>query len=287
MATIRIQHANNPSMPIPERRHGRRKTDAKPVVIQDRRREDTETVIVEPDTVAEKPAAVIEAKNDWRQSLYVIIAILLLFATYSIVRAFARPKMPATNTYVVPAGGTATYYGPGPGTNAAIVPYPAGSEEPPSPFPIPALPFSDVPETHPAYREIYALYQKGVLAGYESGTFRPDTAITRAEVARLLTLATETPTVVPGTQFTDLNPPTPGVTPEVYTSFTPYVYTATSRGWMRPATPTTFAPWENATTRDALSALRAATRRGTPSTLTAPMTRAEFARELARAIGLV
>ena len=46
--------------------------------------------------------------------------------------------------------------------------------------------FKDVPETHWAYKAIEELADKGIINGYEDGTFKPDEFITRAEVATLI-----------------------------------------------------------------------------------------------------
>ena len=46
--------------------------------------------------------------------------------------------------------------------------------------------FKDVPETHWAYKAIELLAEKGIINGYEDGTFKPDAPITRAEVAALI-----------------------------------------------------------------------------------------------------
>lgn len=46
--------------------------------------------------------------------------------------------------------------------------------------------FSDVAEDHPFYQAIYNLVNRGVLNGYEDGTFKPDNTITRAEFAKVI-----------------------------------------------------------------------------------------------------
>ncbi|MDN7244603.1 S-layer homology domain-containing protein [Planococcus shenhongbingii] len=45
---------------------------------------------------------------------------------------------------------------------------------------------SDLPEQHPYYDEINYLMEKGILTGYSDGTVRPDTKVTRAEVALMI-----------------------------------------------------------------------------------------------------
>lgn len=49
----------------------------------------------------------------------------------------------------------------------------------------PATTFSDVPTTHPYYKEIQALYRAGVIDG-TAGKFRPDEELTRAQLAKIL-----------------------------------------------------------------------------------------------------
>lgn len=46
--------------------------------------------------------------------------------------------------------------------------------------------FKDVPETHWAYKAIEELAEKGIINGYEDGTFKPDETVTRAELATML-----------------------------------------------------------------------------------------------------
>ena len=47
-------------------------------------------------------------------------------------------------------------------------------------------PFSDVSETHFAYKAIHYLASQGIIRGYENGLFKPEEAITRAEVSAIL-----------------------------------------------------------------------------------------------------
>ena len=47
-------------------------------------------------------------------------------------------------------------------------------------------PFSDVDESHWAYKEILALVNSGLVEGYEDGTFRAESNITRAEVMTVM-----------------------------------------------------------------------------------------------------
>ena len=55
--------------------------------------------------------------------------------------------------------------------------------------------FWDVPKDHWAFGYISELVDKGVLAGYEDGSFRPDNTVTRAEWAKIMVLAAGLPLV--------------------------------------------------------------------------------------------
>lgn len=46
--------------------------------------------------------------------------------------------------------------------------------------------FSDVPESHPNYKAIKYLVEKGVISGYPDGTFKPDAVVSRAEALRFI-----------------------------------------------------------------------------------------------------
>ena len=46
--------------------------------------------------------------------------------------------------------------------------------------------FTDVPESHWAFKAIEDLADMGIINGYEDGTFKPDAPVTRAEVATML-----------------------------------------------------------------------------------------------------
>jgi hypothetical protein len=46
--------------------------------------------------------------------------------------------------------------------------------------------FSDVGTIHPFYRYIETAHAHAVVAGYSNGTFKPDSFVTRAEVAKML-----------------------------------------------------------------------------------------------------
>ena len=51
--------------------------------------------------------------------------------------------------------------------------------------------FKDVPDTHWAAKAIDELSDKGIIKGYEDGTFKPEQSVTRAEVAVMISRAME------------------------------------------------------------------------------------------------
>lgn len=51
--------------------------------------------------------------------------------------------------------------------------------------------FKDVPETHWAAKAIEELSDKGIINGYEDGSFKPEQPVTRAEVAVMISRAME------------------------------------------------------------------------------------------------
>ncbi|WP_413367908.1 alpha/beta fold hydrolase [Lysinibacillus sp. 3P01SB] len=51
--------------------------------------------------------------------------------------------------------------------------------------------FTDVPASHPYYNAIQNAYQAGIINGYQDATFKPDAPVTRAQMAKILTLAFE------------------------------------------------------------------------------------------------
>lgn len=46
--------------------------------------------------------------------------------------------------------------------------------------------FSDVPPSHPAFAAVEELKERGILQGYEDGTFRPGTTVNRAEAVKIV-----------------------------------------------------------------------------------------------------
>jgi hypothetical protein len=55
----------------------------------------------------------------------------------------------------------------------------------------PVATFTDIPAGHWAFGYVEAAFRQGIINGYEDGTFRPQNGITRAQVAKVLTLATQ------------------------------------------------------------------------------------------------
>ena len=64
--------------------------------------------------------------------------------------------------------------------------------------------FWDVPKDHWAFNYVAELVNKGVLAGYEDGSFRPDDTVTRAEWAKIMVLAAGLPVNDYNVYFTDM-----------------------------------------------------------------------------------
>jgi murein DD-endopeptidase MepM/ murein hydrolase activator NlpD len=54
-----------------------------------------------------------------------------------------------------------------------------------------SMKFKDIPDTHWAAKAIDELSEKGIIKGYEDGTFKPDAPVTRAEVAVMISRALE------------------------------------------------------------------------------------------------
>lgn len=66
--------------------------------------------------------------------------------------------------------------------------------------------FKDMPSTHPYYKYIAALAEEGVISGFSDNTFRPNEAVTRGQIAKILVrgFKFEEATTV-GTTFRDVN----------------------------------------------------------------------------------
>ncbi len=68
--------------------------------------------------------------------------------------------------------------------------------------------FSDVPSNHWAFAFVETVHQHGAISGYPDGTFKPTNLITRAEMAKMVTLAHGLPAYTPssGSSFGDAPP---------------------------------------------------------------------------------
>jgi hypothetical protein len=78
--------------------------------------------------------------------------------------------------------------------------------------------FTDVDPDNPFYTEIETAYCHQIISGYDDGTFRPFNDATRAQIAKIVCLATQ--------NLTCEEPPIPTVTPE--SSVTPEANAVTS-----------------------------------------------------------
>lgn len=56
-----------------------------------------------------------------------------------------------------------------------------------------AADFPDVPSSHPNYTAVNFLHDRGVINGYEDGTFKPERAVTRAEFLKIILLSSGHP----------------------------------------------------------------------------------------------
>ena len=75
----------------------------------------------------------------------------------------------------------------------------------PNPQPTKTNEFTDLTAGHWAYSDIMQLVDKGVIAGYEDGSFRPEGLVTRSEFAKMMTLALDIPLLDdPPKTFTDI-----------------------------------------------------------------------------------
>jgi hypothetical protein len=99
--------------------------------------------------------------------------------------------------------------------------------------------FSDVPYGYYAYEQVYALGTNHVVNGYDDGTFRPNAATTRGQVAKMIVLATGWPiNTTDGPHFTDV---------PVGSTFYDYIETAYQHGIIRGYSDGTYRPGENVT----------------------------------------
>ncbi|WP_342581478.1 S-layer homology domain-containing protein [Ureibacillus sp. FSL W7-1570] len=64
--------------------------------------------------------------------------------------------------------------------------------------------FKDVPKTHEYYEIIQEMTQKGIINGYEDGTFKPNQMISRQHAAVLISRAVDLKPIVPYKQYRDI-----------------------------------------------------------------------------------
>ncbi len=117
--------------------------------------------------------------------------------------------------------------------------------------------FSDVPASYWARADIDALVAAGIVSGYPDGAFRPNAALTRADLVKMLvrTLGLS-PSPAPTTPFSDVAPGS---------WYAAYVAAAVGAGLVDGTTATTFSPNETVT-REQMAVLLARSLRLTGST---------------------
>jgi hypothetical protein len=94
--------------------------------------------------------------------------------------------------------------------------------------------YADVPIGHPAFRAVEYLSDHNILGGFTDGLFRPDTAVSRAQFAKMVVAAMGWGLITPSEQrFTDIPPDHP-----LYA----YIETAAARGILNGFIDGTFEP---------------------------------------------
>jgi hypothetical protein len=126
--------------------------------------------------------------------------------------------------------------------------------------------FPDAPSSHPYYTAINDLASRGIIGGYDDGSFRPATAVTRQQFAKMIVLAGGYPVseadVCP---FADVQ--TGGAT----TLFPDnYIAVCAAKGITTGVTATTFNPYGNITRNQAISMVVRAADDIRPGLLTVP-----------------
>lgn len=138
-----------------------------------------------------------------------------------------------------PSGSFANYYTYAV-VGSAVTPTPTATYTPaPTPTPCTAGVFSDVPPGSPFYTWVTDLVSRNAISGYGDCTFRPNTNITRGQVAKVIILAFGLPIdTTGGPHFSDVPTSSP---------FYPYVETAYHRGIISGYGDGTFRPNTNIT----------------------------------------
>jgi glucose/arabinose dehydrogenase/plastocyanin len=94
-----------------------------------------------------------------------------------------RTSVLPTGTSVIPSA-TAVSTGTAQSTGTAVAT--STSAPPTSTATVCTMPFTDVPPTDPFYPFIRCLYCRGIIGGYNDGTFRPNNPITRGQIAKIV-----------------------------------------------------------------------------------------------------
>ena len=131
----------------------------------------------------------------------------IVFPTDTPVDATGTP-IPATNTVVLP---TNTQVAPTgtvsavttTGTPAVATSTPAGATATTTPC---TVSYTDVPPGHTFYPYVRCLACKGIIGGYSDGTFRPNNAITRAQLSKIVANSAGFNEPVSGQTFEDVEP---------------------------------------------------------------------------------
>lgn len=98
-----------------------------------------------------------------------------------------------------------------------------------------AFAFSDVPNTHENYVSIEYLSQKGIVSGYEDGTFKPESLVNRAEALKIILQGS-------GIQLDEIPEQIPFSDVTAQDWFTQYIMTAKGLGIVDGNPDGTFAP---------------------------------------------
>jgi hypothetical protein len=99
--------------------------------------------------------------------------------------------------------------------------------------------FTDVPTEHPFFVFVETAYDRGIIAGYSDGTFRPGNNVTRGQLSKIIVGAEGWPIIEPTTPtFIDVQPDNP---------FYGFVETAYARAIISGYSDNTFRPGNNAT----------------------------------------
>ncbi|WP_016838778.1 S-layer homology domain-containing protein [Ureibacillus thermosphaericus] len=93
--------------------------------------------------------------------------------------------------------------------------------------------FKDVPTTHTYFEIINEMVNKGIITGYEDGTFKPNQMISRQHAAVLVSRATDLKPTVPYQQYRDI-PPTHVYHDQIKELQMAGIFNVDSRGFFNP-----------------------------------------------------